>query len=107
MLGELTINGNLKVSKATANFLLLGIITDSGRFLYNNTTSRTFQIAAFLLAQDADLNFLYTNLYQQNLNLLKFKGYVLSNFSLTSQGVAFVKITLAILKKYQISQLEA
>lgn len=107
MLGELAVNANLKVSKEVANFLLLGIITDSGRFLYNNTTSRTFQIAAFLLRKDADLNFLCANLYQQSLNLLKFKGYVLNNFALTKWGVAFIKITLAVLKKYNISQLEA
>jgi len=58
MIGELAINTKLKVSKETANFLLLGIITDSGRFLYSNTTPRTFQIAAFLLEKRADLNYL-------------------------------------------------
>jgi len=107
MLGDLAIDANLKVSKTTANFLLLGIITDSGRFLYNNTTPRTFQIAAFLLKKAADLNFLCTNLYQQSLNLLKFKGYVINNFVLTKQGVAFIKITLTTLKKYKVDYLEA
>ncbi|WP_147409533.1 DHH family phosphoesterase [endosymbiont GvMRE of Glomus versiforme] len=107
MVGELAMNVNLKISKEAANFLLLGIITDSGRFLYSNTTSRTLQIAAFLLEKGADLNYLCTKLYQQNLNLLKFKGYVLNNFTLTKQGTAFIKITLAILKKYNINQLEA
>src|SRR6266516_2148949 len=106
MLGDLAINANLKVSKTAANFLLLGIITDSGRFLYN-TTPRTFQIAAFLLKKDADLNFLCTNLYQQSLNLLKFKGYIINNFVLTKQGVAFIKITLTTLKKYKVDYLEA
>jgi bifunctional oligoribonuclease and PAP phosphatase NrnA len=107
MLGELAMYSSLKVSKETANFFLLGIITDSGRFLYNNTTSRTLRVAAFLLEKGANLNYLCANLYQQDLNLLKFKGYVLNNFTLTKQGVAFIKITLAILKKYNISQLEA
>src|SRR6266487_6432870 len=94
MLGDLAIDANLKVSKTAANFLLLGIITDSGRFLYNNTTPQTFQIAAFLLKKGADLNYLCAKLYQQNLNLLKFKGYVLNNFTLTKQGIAFIKVTL-------------
>src|SRR5437879_12327746 len=107
MVGELAINTKLKVSKEAANFLLLGIITDSGRFLYSNTTPRTFQIAAFLLEKEADLNYLCAELYQQNLNLLKFKGYVLNNFTLTKQGIAFIKITLDILKKYNINRLEA
>ena len=107
MIGELARNANLKISKEAANFLLLGIITDSGRFLYSNTTSRTFQIAAFLLAKGADINYLCTNLYQQNLNILKFKGYVLNNFALTKQGVAFTKITLDTLRQYNINRLEA
>ncbi|WP_147410406.1 DHH family phosphoesterase [endosymbiont GvMRE of Glomus versiforme] len=106
MIGELVINANLKVSKETANFLLLGIITDSGRFLYSNTTSRTFQIAAFLLENGAELNYLCTKLYQQNLNILKFKGYVLNNFTLTKQGVAFTKITLNTLRQYNVDRLE-
>ena len=107
MVGELAINTKLEVSKEAVNFLLLGIITDSGRFLYSNTTQRTFKIASFLLKKGADLNYLCTKLYQQKLNLLKFKGYVLNNFTLTKQGVAFVKITLAILRQYNINQLEA
>ncbi|KLL03144.1 MAG: DHH family protein [Mycoplasmataceae bacterium CE_OT135] len=107
MLGELAMKANLKVSKKTANFFLLGIITDSGRFLYSNTTFRTFQIAAFLLQKGANANYLCTNLYQQNLNLLKFKGHVLNKFTLTKPGVAFLKITAATLRKYNINRLEA
>jgi len=107
MLGELAINTKLKLSKEAANFFLLGVITDSGRFLYSNTTPRTFQIAAFLLKKGADLNYLCAKLYQQNLNLLKFKGYDLNNFTLTKKGIAFTKITSAILKKYNINRLEA
>jgi len=107
MVADLAMNQNLKVSKEDANFLLLGIVTDSGRFLYSNTTPRTFRVAAFLLEKGVNLTYLCAKLYQQNLNLLRFKGYVLNNFTLTRQGVAFIKITLAILKKYDISRLEA
>lgn len=107
MVADLAIKQNLKISKEAANFLLLGIITDSGRFLHSNTTSRTLQIAAFLLEKGADLTYLCTKLYQQNLNILRFKGYVLNNFALTKQGVAFVKITLGVLKEYDINRLEA
>src|SRR4051812_7284208 len=103
MLGELAMNTNLKVSKKTANFFLLGIITDSGRLLYNNTTPKTFQIAAFLLQRGAEPNYLCTKLYQQNLNILKFKGHVLNAFILTKPGVAFIKITAAVLRKYKIN----
>ncbi|CAJ0892882.1 5813_t:CDS:2 [Entrophospora sp. SA101] len=55
----------------------------------------------------ADANYLCTNLYQQNLNLLKFKGHVLKEFILTKPGVAFLKITAATLRKYNINRLEA
>jgi bifunctional oligoribonuclease and PAP phosphatase NrnA len=107
MLGELAMNSNLKVSKKVADFFLLGIITDSGRFLYSSTSERTFRVTAFLLEKGADLNYLCSSLYQQDLNLLKFKGYVLNNFTLTKSGIAFVKITLATLKKHNIGHLEA
>ena len=51
--------------KKTADFLLLGIVTDTGNFAHNNTTSQTLKIAGELMDKGADL---------YNINLKMFKN---------------------------------
>jgi bifunctional oligoribonuclease and PAP phosphatase NrnA len=50
-------------SRDSANFLLFGLITDSGRFRFPNTRAIDFDHAAFLLNHGADLQFIYDNIY--------------------------------------------
>jgi len=49
-------NENIKISKDMANCLLTGLITDTGRFQYSNTTSEVFNIASELLDAGANLS---------------------------------------------------
>jgi phosphoesterase RecJ-like protein len=44
---------NLPLNKETATCLLTGLMTDTGSFQYSNTTPRTMQVAAVLLAAGA------------------------------------------------------
>ena len=46
-----------------ANCLLTGLITDTGRFQYSNTTSEVFSIAAELLGNGANLSKISENIY--------------------------------------------
>ncbi len=59
------VNG-LKLSKASATALYMGMVTDSGRFVFDSVTPRTFELAAFLLSQPVDLGSLYYNLYAKD-----------------------------------------
>ena len=52
---------SLKVSDNAAKALYTGLVTDSGRFLYDSVSSRTHNIAAFLLERNFDRNALYRN----------------------------------------------
>ena len=40
-----------------------GIITDSGRFQYGETSSRTLRVSANLLDLGADKEYIYSNIY--------------------------------------------
>ncbi len=44
-----------EIDQKIANFLLLGIVTDTGNFAHNNTTSSTLKIAGDLMDKGADL----------------------------------------------------
>lgn len=83
----------LKVSKDAARYLYLGLVTDSGRFLYRSVSSETFEIASFLTASKFNLLDLYESLYAQELKNAWVKGYVLSNFEVSKHGVGYLILT--------------
>lgn len=75
----------------SAKNFLAGIVTDSGRFLYPKTSSRTLEIASFLMNEGADLIKVYDFLYTEELNFKKLKGYFINNFKITEKNVAYMK----------------
>lgn len=80
----------LKVSVLAAKYLFLGLVTDSGRFLYRSVNAETFEVASFLVAKNFNLLDLYQNLYAQNLKIARIKGYILCNFKISANGVAYI-----------------
>lgn len=83
----------LKVSKEAARHLYLGLVTDSGRFLYRSVSSETFDVASFLVSAKFNLLDLYENLYMQEIKNAWVKGYILSNFVVSSHGVGHLILT--------------
>ena len=55
---------DLKMSLEAAQHLYTGIIADSGRFLYDNTTTATLGAASFLYDCGIDRNKIHELLYQ-------------------------------------------
>lgn len=68
----------MKLTKLGAESLMLGIITDSGRFQYGETNAETFATAEYLMKQGVDLQALYQVLYASELSDLKYKGFIMS-----------------------------
>ena len=52
LIAEMAMESGLKVNSLAAQSLYTGMVTDSGRFRYDCTTSRTFRLAAFLMEQN-------------------------------------------------------
>lgn len=65
----------VKIDEDIATTLYTGISTDTGSFLYDNTTSTTHQVASDLINKGADISKLRVNFYENTskgrLNLLK------------------------------------
>ena len=55
----------LELSPDEATMMLLGLYEDTGKLLFNSTTSRDYQAAAYLLEQGADLNLVADSLTQE------------------------------------------
>ena len=101
-------NDNYLMSSKIARVLYLGIVGDTGRFLFNNTTPHTMKVASFLLTFPFNHNAELNKLSEKDPKLMPFQGYVLQNFQLKDDD-AFcqIKITNDVLEQYHIKPNEA
>lgn len=76
-----------------AELLYTGIIADSGRFLYDNTTKETLISTTVLYDCGIDRNKIHDSLYKRSLNIIQAQGFVLSRFKVSEQGVAYFTMT--------------
>ncbi|GAA4078023.1 bifunctional oligoribonuclease/PAP phosphatase NrnA [Amphibacillus indicireducens] len=94
---------NLKMTTDVARLLYAGIIGDTGRFLFQSTTPRTFEIASELVKHPFNRSEIYENLYEIKPGLAKLKGWLLDQLSIDDLGVVGIKLTKDILEKYQVT----
>lgn len=91
----------------TARLLYLGIVGDTGRFLFNNTTPHTMEVAAQLLKYPFEHSVELNKMAEKDPKLMPFQGYVLQNFDMNEYGFAKVQITKETLEKYDLKPNEA
>lgn len=80
-----------RFNEASARALLMGIITDSGRFLYPGVSDETFRIASLLMSYTSSLQELYQAIYQEPLHHKKLKGDAMLRLKVTASGIAYLK----------------
>lgn len=103
MILELAYHTKLKITKSAAEKLYIGLVADTGRFLFQYTTPRTFDLVSKLI-KDTKIDFtnLYTNLYIRPLKEINFLSYIYSHINVTENGFGYLKITDDILEKYNV-----
>ena len=84
----------LRLTSLAAKSLYTGMITDSGRFRYDSTSSQTFRIAAYLFEQDFDTNDIYRNLYADDFAHIRLKAEFVLKIKFTEHKVAYIYTTL-------------
>jgi phosphoesterase RecJ-like protein len=83
---------DLVMDQDIATTLYYGMVTDSGRFLYNSISQRTFELAAYLFSFGLDVDSIYPNIYTQSEETVRLRGYFMQNF-IREGNVAFLKHT--------------
>ncbi|AEM69017.1 DHH family phosphoesterase [Mycoplasma putrefaciens] len=84
---------NLIIPKKAAHNLYLGLLTDSGRFLYDKTDTKTFMVASKLLEFGADLKKANDYLYVSPLKMRKWMNFAFSKVQFTDSGIAYLILT--------------
>ena len=83
----------LVVNKLAAQSLYTGMLTDSGRFRYDSTSSRTFEVAAFLMKTEFDTNEIFRHLYADEYENKKLKAQFVLKIQFTEHNVAYIYTT--------------
>ena len=94
---------SLKMNKSIAEKIYLGIVSDTNRFMFNNSTSKTFDnISKLIKKYKLDINKLYEPLYLRPFNEVKFEGYIGLNLSISKNGVAYIKLPNSLLLEFSV-----
>ena len=103
----LTFNDELKITPEAAEALYVGIVTDTGRFKYDSTTSKTHRLAATLLDLGVNIGKVDNELSVETINSLKLRGYCLNSFKVTENGFAYLVMKRETINAFGVSDEDA
>jgi len=102
IIADMILHSPLKLNQSAAALLFLGIVSDSGRFRYSQTSSKTFQIVSELYKYNIDAEYIYNKLYTDKLKNVKLRAELVSKFKITENGVAYLVNTKEDIEKYNL-----
>ncbi|TDV23068.1 phosphoesterase RecJ-like protein [Mycoplasmopsis mustelae] len=106
MIAQLAYDAKWKVTQAASEFIYLGINTDSGRFLFPDTSARTYQLVAFLMQNGFHPQNILRQLSKRSVQDIKIAGKILSEFKKDGK-VLYYEIKNEFLNEFKINSLQA
>ena len=85
-----TFKDELKIDSEAAKYIYCGMVTDSGRFRYDSTTSKTFRLASRLLEEKFDTGEVYAGLYADDFEHVKLRAQFILKIKFTDCNVAYI-----------------
>ena len=104
MITQLGIELSWRFSVNSAKALMIGLVSDSGRFLFKGVRPHSFEMAAHLLMQGIDLDEIYQNMYLEDIEFKRIKGYAMSQFVLLDSNIAYLRNAPNIKTKFNVSE---
>jgi len=98
---DLLKDAGVEITKTMAEYLYIGLSTDTGNFCHSNTTSKVHRIAAELIDRGVYVTPINTALYKSNtLNNTRLKAKAIANLILFEDGkIAFTGVQIHDLKE--------
>lgn len=93
LITALAIESGLALSPRSAKALYTGMVTDSGRFRYDSTTSDTHTLAAHLMRENFSTTDVYRGLYSDSFESIKLRASFVMKIQFTEAGVAYIYTT--------------
>ena len=99
---ELVYNTPLKLNREGAEKLYIGLVSDTNRFLYSYTKSKTFNLVSKLIKDtNIDITKLYNNMYLTPIKEKKLQSYAILNMNITNNKLGYL-----ILNQEKLDELE-
>lgn len=95
-------NYSIKLNDEAAKLLYVGLVGDTGRFLFPNTTKDTLRVASKLMNYNFEMSKVLDKMELISDRLMKFRAFIFENYNVYEDGVAYLKITKADMEKYQV-----
>lgn len=91
----------LKANRKIMEKLYQGLVSDTNRFMFSNTTESTFSIVSRVI-RDYHFNVfeLHADLYMRPITEIRLQGYIGQNMKITDNGVGYIKITEEVLNNF-------
>lgn len=110
MIVELAVQGKergLELDAVSAELLYAGIVGDTGRFRFSNTSADTLRRTSLLVAEAFDQDAFYSNFHKKDLKMIRLQGYVLQHFSIIAGGVGVMRLTKELLEQFHVTANES
>ncbi|WBL31344.1 DHH family phosphoesterase [Candidatus Phytoplasma sacchari] len=102
MIYHLKEKNDFKLNSQGALAIYVGMITDTGNFRFERVDSETLRIASNLLKYDFNACEIDKKISIKNMEMLKFKAFVLNNF-IIDEGIIYFKFFQETIKKFRLS----
>ncbi|WP_245922540.1 DHH family phosphoesterase [Alkalicoccus saliphilus] len=94
---------DVPLTDEAARLLYAGIVADTGRFRFPNTTAATFSSAGKLIGYNFDRSSLLNEMEEKSQEILRLEGYVLSTVEVSANGAAQVILTEDTLRRFSVT----
>ncbi|WP_119326645.1 bifunctional oligoribonuclease/PAP phosphatase NrnA [Companilactobacillus musae] len=92
----------LNISKKSAYSLYAGIVGDTNRFLYAETSYRTLNIAAKLAKTGINISEIGLHEDEMSIQVARLEAYILDNLKITNSGFGYIIIRKNTLEKFNL-----
>lgn len=103
MIASILLEANIEINYESARALYMGILGDTGRFRFNNSTAKTFLIVSELLKKGINLQDIHDEIYLESFDDKKIKSIFFESVKLTEKSVAYRKNTKEFLEEYNLT----
>ena len=93
LVAEFARQTGMKLTERAAKALYTGMVTDSGRFRYDSTSSKTHAVASYLMTVPFDTGDIFKNLYADTLENAKRRAEFVMRIVKTEAPVAYIYTT--------------
>ena len=83
----------LRQTPLSAKSFYTGMVTDSGRFRYDSTTSKTHAVASYLMETPFSTNDIYRNLYSDDFSFIRLRAQFVLKIQFSEKNVAYIYTT--------------